>query len=98
MSLPAGTEWTSFTKFLRILDGLAVHFQDDVARSKTGIVCRAGGANALDGRAVDVGRDVELRAEIRRQVVDSETELSVLLRFRTAVFRDLAIRRGTRQP
>ena len=66
-------------KILRILNGLAVNLENDVAGGESGIVCRAGGANTLNGCAIDVGGNVELRTHVRGQVVDGEAELTALI-------------------
>jgi hypothetical protein len=58
---------------------MPVDFEDDVARSKAGIVSRAGGAHALDCGAVHLGGNVQLRAKVGREVRDGEAEFAVLL-------------------
>ena len=60
-------------------DRVPVDFEDDIARGKTGIICRAGGSNALNCRTLDLRRHVQLRAKVGCKVCDRNAKLAVLL-------------------
>jgi hypothetical protein len=72
-------------------DRLAIDFEDDVSGCETSIFCRARGADALDGYAVNLRRNAELLPRILIEVSYGETELAALRGRRVIVAGDLAV-------
>src|ERR1035438_9668010 len=49
-------------------DRVPVHFEDDIAGGKAGIISRAGGANAFDRRTFHLRGNVQLRTKVGGEV------------------------------
>ena len=65
MSLPLGDGVHLADEVIGAFDRMTVHFEDNVAGGKAGIIGRAGGANILDGCAIHLRGNVELLSEDR---------------------------------
>ena len=68
-------------ELFRAGDGMAIDLEDDVAGSETSFLGWAGWAHAFYGRAGDALGQVELLAELRGEVVDSQAETAAIVRF-----------------